>query len=389
MSRALLDELFGYVGFDDADRARLRSLHPMLVPHFPAIAARFYDMLRANPGAAAVLTGPDQIERLRVTLIDWMSTGLLGPYDEQFYDKRSRIGRRHVAIGLPHYYIFTAMNVVRAAYHQLIRKLCAPSETWAIADSADKLLDVELAIMVRHYHLAAEEKLVAREQRIQADRITALQTMSAGLAHEVRNPLHSAALQLELLDRRIRRVANTPDLLEPSAVAQKEIMRVTALLGDFLAFARPAELHAQDHDVTAIVRNVVDLERVSAAQRGAELALVAAPPQLIAKVDAPKLHQVTLNLVRNAIEAVAEGGHVTVELFADEARCHLRVQDDGPGIADEVRARIYEPFFSTKEGGTGLGMSIVHSLVSLHGGSIALDTGALGTRFDVFIPRRL
>ena len=71
-----------------------------------------------------LLGGPEQVERLRVTLIDWMSTGLLGPYDDRFYDKRSRIGRRHVSIGLPHQYMFTAMSVVRTAYHDRIAQLC-------------------------------------------------------------------------------------------------------------------------------------------------------------------------------------------------------------------------------------------------------------------------
>jgi signal transduction histidine kinase len=383
----VLSELFGYIGFDDADRTRLRTLHPVLEPHFPAVAGRFYEALWANPAAASVLSGPAQIERLRLTLIDWMSTGLLGPYDERFYEKRSRIGRRHVAIGLAHQYMFTAMNVVRTAYLDLIAQLCPPVEAWTFARSVNKLLDVELAVMVRHYHLDSEEKLVAREHRIQADRIIAMQTMSSGLAHEVRNPLHSATLQLELLERRLRRQGDDANLLEPNFVAQKEIKRVTALLGDFLTFARPPELHTQDHDLIAIVRNVVDLERVSAERHGAHLSLVASPRQVMAKVDAPKLHQVTLNLVRNAIEAVSAGGNITVEVVGDDVRCHIRVADDGPGIPDAVRSRIYEPFFSTKEGGTGLGMSIVHSLVTLHGGSISLDTSPRGTRFDVVIPR--
>jgi len=388
VTAGLLDELFGYIGFDDSDRARLQALHPVLKPHFPAVAARFYDALWANSSTAGVLSGPDQIERLRTTLIDWMSTGLLGPYDERFYEKRSRIGRRHVAIGLAHQYVFAAMNVLRSAYQDLIVKLCPPEEAWANVRAVNKLLDVELAVMVHHYQLDSEERLVAREHRIGTDRITAMRTMSAGLAHEVRNPLHSATLQLELLERRLRRLGDDPSLLEPNQVAQKEIKRVKALLGDFLAFARPPELHAQSHDLVAIVQNVVELERVSAERRGATLAVVAAPPQLCAQVDAAKLHQVTLNLVRNAIEAVSAGGHVTIELSGDEERCHLRVADDGPGIPEAVRPRIYEPFFSTKESGTGLGMSIVHSLVSLHGGTIAFDTGPRGTRFDVMIPRR-
>ena len=384
---AYLDELLAYIGFDDGDAARLRALHPILEPHFPAIATRFYDAVWASPGAAGVLSGPEQVERLRVTLIDWMSTGLLGPWDDRFYDKRSRIGRRHVAIGLEHQYMFTAMNVMRSAYSDLIATH-APDGALATMRSVNKLLDIELAIMVRHYQLDSEDKLVARERRLLAERMTAMQTMTAGIAHEVRNPLNAAKLQLELLDRRVRKHGLDPKILEPAELAQSEIERLTLLLNDFLAFARPPELHVSDHDVSALVRQVIELERGTAKQHGVHLDLVVAPDRLIAHVDAPKLHQLVLNLVRNAIEAVARDGHVTVELHGTEAEVEIVVQDDGPGIPDEARDRIYEPFFSTKEGGTGLGMSIVHSLVSQHGGWIDLDTGSRGTRFAVHIPRR-
>ena len=359
----LLEELFEYVELDDADRARLHALHPILAPHFPAIAERFY---------AAAMANPTTVERQRAALIEWMATGLLGPYDEAFYARRSRIG-------LPHEHMFSAMTVIRTAYLERVEALCPPAEAWASARSLHKLLDIELAIMARHYHLDTET-------RIQADRIAALRTMSVGLAHEVRNPLHSARLQLELLERRLRRLGDDPDLVGPSHLAQHEIERVTALLNDFLTFARPAELHAEDTDVAAIMRSVIDLERVSAERRGADLALIA-PPSLIARVDSPKLHQVALNLVRNAIEAVARGGHVSVELADRGDGFALRIQDDGAGIPEHLRQRIYEPFFSTKEGGTGLGMSIVHSLIALHGGSITLATDTAGTCFDVSIPR--
>lgn len=383
-----LDELLAYVSFGDQDRERLRALHPILAPHFPAIADKFYEAVWKNPGAAAVLQGPEQVERLRVTLIDWMSTGLLGPYDDRFYEKRSRIGRRHVAIGLAHQYMFTAMNVVRLAYHERIAALCG-ADAWAICGSVDKLFDIELAIMVRHYQLDSEDKLVARERRVLTERMTAMQTMTAGIAHEVRNPLNAAKLQLELLERRLRKRADDERLVEPCELAQREIERLTTLLNDFLAFARPPELVTQDADIVQILAHVVELERVSAQRRGADLALVSAPPQLTAHVDAAKIHQVVLNLVRNAIDAVSADGHVTVEVAGDEQTFNIRVQDDGPGIPEAVRSRIYEPFFSTKEGGTGLGMSIVHSLVALHGGTIDLDTSPRGTRFEVHIPRRV
>ena len=382
-----LDELLDYVAFGPDDAAQLRALHPILAPHFPAVAGRFYEAVFANAGATSVLTGPDQVERLRVTLIDWMSTGLLGPWDDRFYDKRSRIGRRHVSIGLQHHYMFTAMNVVRTAYSDLLAQ--HSSDAVAAMRSVNKLLDIELAIMVRHYQLDSEDRLVARERRLQVERMTAMQTMTAGIAHEVRNPLNSAKLQLELLDRRVRRAGVIdPKILEPCELAQTEIERLTHLLNDFLAFARPPELHVDQHDVAQIVRQVVELERATAQQRRVHLELVVAPTRLLAHVDAAKLHQLLLNLVRNAIEAVSGGGHVAVELASGETELTFVIQDDGPGMPEGVQSRIYEPFFSTKDGGTGLGMSIVHSLVAQHGGMIELETSPRGTRFTVRIPRR-
>jgi signal transduction histidine kinase len=382
-----LHELLACVGFDEADRERLRALHPVLAPSFPEIADRFYEVIAAAPGAAAVLTGPAQAERLRHTLIDWMSTGLLGPHDERFYDKRSRIGRRHVAIGLQHHLMFGAMNLVRTAYHDRIAALFSPAEACAMARAVNRLLDIELAIMSRHYQMGSEEQRVANERRQLADRLIAMQTMSAGLAHEVRNPLNAAQLQLELLERRLRREVPEDRLLDPAELARKEIERLTALLNDFLAFARPPDLHMQDHDVAAIVRQAAEVERLAASRRGAALEVADAAP-LFAEVDASKLHQVVSNLVRNGIEAVSAGGHVWVAVVPDTHAFVIRVADDGPGIPEHVRSRIFEPFFSTKESGTGLGMSIVHSLVSLHGGTIDLATGPDGTRFDVAIPRR-
>jgi signal transduction histidine kinase len=383
-----LDELFAFVGFDDSDRAQLRALHPQLAPDFPAIAARFYDAVCACPATAAVLTSPAQVERLRTTLIDWMSSGLLGPHDEQFHERRTRIGRRHVSVGLGSQYMFTAMTVLRLAYQDRVVALYPPEEAVRVMRSVHKLLDCELAIMVQHYEHDTEDKLIERERRSQTERILAMQTMSAGLAHEVRNPLNAAKLQLELLERRLRRNAADVRLTEPTELAQKEIQRLTSLLNEFLVFARPPELHAQDHDVVAIVRQVVDLERVAAEQHGATLALDVEATQVVAEVDVAKLHQLVQNLVRNAAEAVPTGGRVVIAVRSDGERFQIRVSDDGPGIPDHVRPRIYEPFFSTKEGGTGLGMSIVHSLVALHGGAIALETGPRGTTFEVTLPRR-
>jgi signal transduction histidine kinase len=110
---------------------------------------------------------------------------------------------------------------------------------------------------------------------------------------------------------------------------------------------------------------------------------------LQAEVDPGKCHQVIQNLLRNAIEAVEDGGTVEVEVSSQPDVVMIRIRDDGPGIPPEVQARIYEPFFSTKEGGTGMGMAIVHSLVSLHGGEIDLHSEPGNTVFTISLRRRV
>jgi signal transduction histidine kinase len=382
----ILDQLLDYIRFDDTDRARLVGLHAKLEPWFPDIAERFYEAVWRSP-AAAVLSGPEQTERLRITLIDWMSTGLLGPYDRAFNEKRRRIGKRHVEIGLAQHYMFTAMNVVRTAYIDHIGKLYPADEAVLVIRSVAKLFDIELALMLRHYQLDSEEKMLSRERAMLADRIRALQTMTAGLAHEVRNPLNAAKLQLELLERRLRRkTEDASKLTEPAELASHEIARLADLLDDFLAFARAPELHRSQQDIVAVARHVIELERPFAERSDTRLELTNDGAPIMASVDPGKLHQIVQNLVRNALEATPRG-RVTVTISEEIGRFHVRVSDDGPGIPDDIRHRIYEPFFSTKEGGTGMGMAIVHNFVTMHGGTIELASTGRGTSIDVAMPR--
>lgn len=381
-----VEACFRYVGMSPEDFRALAALQPILAPHLPAIAHRFYDAVRADPITASMIASSQQRERMQATLVDWMSSGLIGPHDDAFYERRARIGHRHVEIGLPQHYMFTAMNLIRSAYQDHILAAYPRAELGPVLAAANKLLDVELAIMVRHYQVDSEARLLERERRSLADRVLALQTLTAGLAHEVRNPLNSAKLQLELLDRRLRRVVEDPRLTVPSQLANAEIDRLTQLLDDFLAFARPPELHLAERDVVELVRQVCEVERPGATSRGATFALNAPGHPILARVDEAKIHQIVSNLVRNAVEAVTRNGRVAVEIAPDDGGFTVAVEDDGPGIAAEIQARIYEPFFTTKEHGSGLGMSIVHSLVTLHGGSIELATGGQGTRFEIRIP---
>jgi signal transduction histidine kinase len=361
-----LEEVLGYVGLDTKEQQLLRELQPKLEPHFPEIADRVY-------AAAGGLEHP------RGPLLAWMASGLVGPYDDAFHVARSQFCRD---TGIPPQHIIGAMNIVRTAYIEKTL-LLLPGNEVAIR-AVNKALDLELAVIMRREQLDAEN----RERRIQTDRLTAMQTLSSGLAHEVRNPLNAARLQLELLERRLRRVNDDPKLVEPIELANHEIERLTALLNDFLSFARPPELHIHDQDVVDVCKHVIELERPLADRRQVKLELVPHAP-LVAPIDSGKLHQIVQNLVRNGIEATQPGGHVEVAIGngAPDA-FHIRVSDDGPGIPADVLPRIYEPFFSTKDTGTGMGMAIVHSLVTMHGGKIDIDTSQRGTLFDIVLPRQ-
>lgn len=377
-----------YIGFGAADQAALAALVPVLAPNYAAVADRFYAAVATDRGAAAILGQHGRAARLRVTLIDWMDSGLKGPHDHAFYLKRSRIGARHVAIGLPQHYMFTAMNVVRQAYAGHLAAALPAERATAAMVSVDKLFDLELAIMLRHYQLDSEERLVQRERRIQDEKVGAMRTLTAGLAHEVRNQLNAAKLQLELLSRRVKRAGDDPRLSEPTRLVHDELERLTRLLNELLTFARPSSLAWSEHDLVVVVRQVLEIERPLATSRDIEVVLAGDGHAVMADIDPGKVHQIVQNLVRNAIEAAPSGGHVGVSLTYAHDDVVLAVTDDGPGIAPDVQARMFEPFYSTKEGGTGMGMAIVHSLVTLHRGVIEVASQPGRTRISVVLPRR-
>jgi signal transduction histidine kinase len=372
------------MGLAEADSARLADLHARLAPQLVEIAQRFVDRFAAHGDAELLATSCERSARLRSALVAWMASGLVGPHDEEFFERRSKADSGYVAAGLPEGRAVAAMNMVRSEYHDRIDEAYDPREGRLVARSVDKLLDIELALML-HDHLDDDAAVVAREHSAQSQRIAAIQTLSAGLAHEVRNPLNSASLQLELLERRLRRVSADAKLIEPLEQVSREIERLTRMLNEFLAFARPARLVLADHDVVAILRDVVTAQQAFAVAHGIAID-VAGAASLRARVDADKLRQVALNLVRNALEAVAPGGHIVATILGDDQHLHLTVEDDGRGISEEIRHRIYEPFFTTKHGGTGLGLSIVHGMVAAHSGTITCDSSPRGTRFHVSLP---
>jgi PAS domain S-box-containing protein len=227
-----------------------------------------------------------------------------------------------------------------------------------------------------------EDEMLRRVLR--AERLAAVGTMAAGLAHEVRNPLNSASLQLAVLERRLAR-GEGPDATTPIIhVIKSEIERLERLVHDFLAFAKPSPLEPRAVDVGALFGTVANLIAPEAEAAGVKVSIVGATSRPAAG-DPERLRQVLLNLTRNALEAMqGQGGHLILRVRESAPTLIIEVEDDGPGFDESLP--VFDAFFTTKDQGTGLGLSLVHRIVSDHGGTIKVESRPGRTCFSLSLP---
>jgi signal transduction histidine kinase len=227
----------------------------------------------------------------------------------------------------------------------------------------------------------------AQAQMIRAEKMAVLGTFAAGLAHEIRNPLNSIALQLSIVDRRTARLKEElgDELRGLVRIIRDEVNRLDALVGDFLLFSRTKHLHHELVALDGLAEDVTTLMAPSAAAAGVRLSrqqLGTPIPSL--PLDREKVKQVLINLVQNAIEATP-GGEVAVTIGGLDGRAVLSVADNGPGLPEGVD--VFQLFVTTKPQGTGLGLPIAQQIVLDHGGEIevASEPGK-GTVFTVSFP---
>jgi PAS domain S-box-containing protein len=214
------------------------------------------------------------------------------------------------------------------------------------------------------------------------EKLAAVGTMAAGLAHEIRNPLNGAQLHLTFLDRALKNVSDDPDLFDAITVVSDEISRLSALVNDFLDFARPTQMSRSAVSLPELCQRAAAM--VDA--HGVPLTVTVPHSDLIAEVDASRLQQVLLNLLGNAVEAVSgdAGSHVELKMYREPHHAVIEVTDDGPGIP--ASSPIFDAFYSTKPQGTGLGLAIAHRIVDDHGGSIEVDSRPGKTVFRLRLP---
>lgn len=258
----------------------------------------------------------------------------------------------------------------------------------------------EIAVLSREFDAMAqalrerERQLQQKQQELlRAERLAAVGRVSAQVAHEIRNPLSSIGLNVEMLQDQVATAKFTSEAEARESVellrsVMREVDRLTEITEDYLRLARLPTPTKRPEDLNRIVEEVMGFANEELERAGLTVKRQFASEALPLSADESQLRQVLLNLIRNAREAMAAGGTLTVSTALTATALEVRVQDTGGGISPEVREKLFEPFFTTKQGGTGLGLPLSRQIVEAHGGTISVDSVVgRGTTFLLSFPR--
>ncbi len=258
------------------------------------------------------------------------------------------------------------------------------------AERQDEIGDVTESFNVLSRHLlAAQEKLKKtaelEKQMMETEKLAALGQLSAGVAHEINNPLGGVKLCFNNL---MTTTMDEEKRKQHVRVINSGFDRIQIIVKSLLDFSKNSSLSVAPASLNEIVEDVLGLAEYTVSKKGIRLVKDLSPgmPQLA--VDANKLEQVFLNLIMNAVQAMDGGGTLTVRTRCGERTCSLSVSDTGKGIPSDVMPRIYDPFFSTKGvgEGTGLGLTVSKAIIEQHGGEMSVETSEQGTMFTVSLP---
>ncbi|HYL91860.1 MAG TPA: ATP-binding protein [Alphaproteobacteria bacterium] len=216
-------------------------------------------------------------------------------------------------------------------------------------------------------------------------RLAAIGRLTSGVAHEVKNPINAIVVHLEVLKQKLN--ITEPDARRHIDVITSEIKRLDRVVQTLVDFTRPVELHLTDLDLRKVVEEVVALATPEAAQKSVQILRAICPEPLPVRVDVDLVKQAILNIVINGVQAMPQGGSLNVTVRRENDGAVVKVRDQGQGIPPEVRDKIFNLYFTTKKGGSGIGLAMTYRVVQLHHGSVEFDSmEGSGTSFYLRFP---
>lgn len=496
MELSAFRNLCAYVGFGEKELQILKDSLPTLEPVFPKVIDHFYKTAMANPGTQRHIRDAAQLNRLKRLLHLWLYDLFTNPRDVEYLDRRSRVGRIHVEIGLAQIYVFSAMALIRDKLDEAARvRIEDPPRRGAFRRAMHKALDVELATLADSYleadkfrdlvenapemihsvdpqgrfldvnrtelqtlgytlaelrqmtlldivppdqrkavreHLdhvfdaglgSIQTQFVTKDGRLldveinasgqtdrttgkvvqtrayvrditerkrlqdalqQKERLAAIGSMAVTLAHEVKNPLSGISGAIQIL-------ADTPGTdASRSAIyreIQNQIQRLNRLVEDLLQFGRPLVPQREEVQIGSLILRIYAILRDGADLRDVELRLTGDALARPVPLDPSLMQQMFANLFLNAAHAMKGRGTIQVSVDRDGDVLRVRVKDTGPGIPAAIADKLFQPFFTTKPQGSGLGLSICSRIVESHQGRIdAKKDGSPGAEFEIRLP---
>jgi signal transduction histidine kinase len=229
----------------------------------------------------------------------------------------------------------------------------------------------------------AERRMALEEKLRQQDRLAALGKVVSGVAHEVRNPLNSIKLTLQLLERRLKKGAATANEVQECL---QEIDRLDMIVGRLLAFGRPAMTNRHTQEIAPLISQAIKMVHDPMQNKKVRIDASSLEPDLAADVDGPQIIQVLINLLLNAIDASPASGMVKLTAARLGLNACIRISDEGSRIPDDVRPHVFDAYYTTKPEGSGLGLAVSREIVVNHGGALEFESDAGGTAFIMLLP---
>lgn len=240
--------------------------------------------------------------------------------------------------------------------------------------------------MVIHVRDVTEKALIEDRLR-RMERYMSLGALAAGLQHEIKNPLNALSLHVQLLCERLHNDKTEQDVHQMLEVLNTEVKRIGDVLDGFRNYASVHDIGREPVNVSSLIEKLIRLLRPDAEQRKVRLEFdnSSVEPGFI-QADGAQLEQVLLNLALNAIAAMPNGGNLSFRLSKDDDRLRIDISDTGQGISPEIQSRIFDPYFTTRSDGTGMGLAHCDKIIRQHDGSIDFQTSAKGTTFRLQLP---